>query len=619
MTVICPGARALLALALLAGAAAAATVDVQPGDTLWRIATRELGDGQKWAAIAALNGLEPPYEIKVGTRLELPEATGTPADGVAPRASPGAAPISAPSRTWRGRVDGVPTGGSGHATISGAVEPRENDDEASDRSDFPAAPAPGLASYLQSFPPDSTSIPLTHDDAVAMASNNLALRSGRLAPRAAATDVEVARAAFDPVFTASGDQSWDRTRSTTLRATDTRRTSYSAGIGQTLSTGTAYDFTLSGGRDHTIPSSSFVNPSHTNDVTVTVTQPLLEGAWRGAAHAGVDASRERLAAAEHRATRLGTEVVSEISVAYWTLAKAQTAEHLARASLALSEGLLARNERLLGLELIAAVEVLTARAGVATRRGSLVSAMNDRQRAAEELLFMIHGENARMQAGPPWAISEPEVAGEPGPESILEEGALARREDLAAARRDLDAAGISLRSASNALLPDLDVTGSVGTGSAASRTFGRAWDGTLDNDEPSWSIGVSMTIPIGNRGDRARFDAARIEDERRRLEVVELENSIRLEVRNTRRDVVLGRERLRVAEESRKLSEERLRAEQDRLDLGLGDTLRVLEAEEDATSAYLTEIRARHDLAAAVARFRAALGEATTEKIRGIP
>jgi outer membrane protein len=620
-------ARAALALALFAGASSAATVEVQPGDTLWRIATRELGNGQRWTEIAAMNGLEPPYEIKVGTRLELPGAAVSSGVSVPegmtrretsgrssmnsqdPGAERGRSSAARPEgpREWQGRRIGGesrrPT-----ARASAVVEPVDDGSAADEPAPPPPAP-PGLAAYLKALAPDAASTPLTLSAAVAMAENNLALRAGRLAPRTAATSVAVARASFDPVFTASGDQSWDRTRSATLRATDARRTSYSAGVGQTLSTGTAYDVTLSGARDHTIPSSSLVNPSHASDVTVTVTQPLLEGAGRGAAYADVDASRERLAAAENRAARLSTEVASEIAIAYWTLAGAQYAEQLSRASLALSEGLLVRNERLLGLELIAAVEVLTARAGVASRRGALVAAVNDRQRAAEELLFLIHGENARRETMRPWAVTEPEIVAEPGPESVLEAKALARREDLAAAMRDLDAAGISLRSASNALLPNLDVTGSVGTGSSASRTFGRAWDGTLDNNEPSWSVGLAVTIPIGNRGDRARFDAARIEDERKRLAVVELENSVRLAVRNARRDVVLGRERLNVAEESRKLSEERLRAEQNRLELGLGDTLRVLEAEEDATSAYLTEIRARHDLATAAAQLRAALGE----------
>lgn len=53
-------------------AAAARTYTVKQGDSLWTIASRELGDGRKAEEIARVNGLQAPYSIRVGDKLKLP-------------------------------------------------------------------------------------------------------------------------------------------------------------------------------------------------------------------------------------------------------------------------------------------------------------------------------------------------------------------------------------------------------------------------------------------------------------------------------------------------------------------------------------------------------------------
>ena len=45
---------------------------VQPGETLDRIAAMHLGDSNKWRAIAAANGIEDPLELRPGSLLAIP-------------------------------------------------------------------------------------------------------------------------------------------------------------------------------------------------------------------------------------------------------------------------------------------------------------------------------------------------------------------------------------------------------------------------------------------------------------------------------------------------------------------------------------------------------------------
>jgi hypothetical protein len=45
---------------------------VEPGDTLWSLAGRLLGNSHQWQALAGANDLKPPYTISPGDRLRIP-------------------------------------------------------------------------------------------------------------------------------------------------------------------------------------------------------------------------------------------------------------------------------------------------------------------------------------------------------------------------------------------------------------------------------------------------------------------------------------------------------------------------------------------------------------------
>jgi len=52
---------------------AAGDYEIQNGDSLWKIAARELGDGERWKEIAALNPKLDPNRLIVGRAIALPE------------------------------------------------------------------------------------------------------------------------------------------------------------------------------------------------------------------------------------------------------------------------------------------------------------------------------------------------------------------------------------------------------------------------------------------------------------------------------------------------------------------------------------------------------------------
>ena len=86
---------------------------VRRGDSLSRIARRELGDGNRWPEIAELNGLADPDLIAVGQKLRLPAGAASAAVGPARpepvrRANEPAPPPEAPPRGSAGRGSARP-------------------------------------------------------------------------------------------------------------------------------------------------------------------------------------------------------------------------------------------------------------------------------------------------------------------------------------------------------------------------------------------------------------------------------------------------------------------------------------------------------------------------------
>ena len=65
---------------------------VRPGDTLWNIAAREMGDGRRWLDIAQANQLQEPYKIEIGQVLAIPDSASRTTPGSAPRTTPDSAP-----------------------------------------------------------------------------------------------------------------------------------------------------------------------------------------------------------------------------------------------------------------------------------------------------------------------------------------------------------------------------------------------------------------------------------------------------------------------------------------------------------------------------------------------
>ena len=446
-----------------------------------------------------------------------------------------------------------------------------------------------LAELVQELPGQVASL----DDLVRVAlERNLPLEATRLRRRLAEAGVDVEGGDFDLGFTLGADVTRNRQFSD-------RGGTYRAGLNQVLPWGTALGLDLSGRRS---PGSSY-----DADVGLALSQPILEGFRTRDTDFRV--ARLLSEASVHRLGRANAAIVADVELAYWDLAEAEAIQAVLQRSHEIAEALLFRNQALAERQLVAEVDVITARSGVALRRSTLISARRARVDAAEATVFLVWGEGAGQELARdtlplktlPVEVSIPEVP----PYTEAEAMALGRRRDLAAARSELRGAEVAAESSRNARLPFFSLDGLVrrgGTDSSLGSSLGAI------NQGWSWSLGLNFAQPLGNRRDRGIDQIAQLTRELRRLDLMLIENIVRQDVREAVRAIVAGGERFEAGAEAAALASEQLEAERRRLDLGLGDSFRLLETEENAVQAELASVRARYDLARAVTRYRLAIG-----------
>lgn len=443
--------------------------------------------------------------------------------------------------------------------------------------------------------------PITLEELLRIASQyNFALRSARYSSDIAEASVKTEAGAFQPLLTASGNLA-----SQTV-PDDLRFQVLGAGITRQFALGTVVDLSWQTMRTRA-PGTADPQEQVDNGLVLSLRQPLLEGL--NVADAGVRSARFLRDAALLRTRWAEVSMVAEITQAYLALAEAEKIEEVHLVSVQIADSLLYRNLELNRRQLAPEIDVLIARSGLALRQANLVSARRQRLDSAEALAFLVYGSEAAVRL-PAGARLFRTTGGQISPPRLpsletAEEQAIAARSDLAAIRQELAALGTSVETSRNALRPNLDLVGSYGS-SATDLQSQSALSGLTD--DRSWSLGLVLSGYLGNRADRGRYESDRLQLEQGRLHLQEYENFVRQSVRAAWRGVESSLERLEFARSASEFSDRQLQAERQRLELGLGDSFRVLETEENAIEAHLQAVEAEFELGLAITQYNLVTG-----------
>jgi outer membrane protein TolC len=190
--------------------------------------------------------------------------------------------------------------------------------------------------------------------------------------------------------------------------------------------------------------------------------------------------------------------------------------------------------------------------------------------------------------------------------------ALDSRPDVAQSRIQLNNADIILSGTRNALLPTLNAIGDfrsnalVGsqntiTGPVLPQT------GQIQNP-PTYSIGLSLNIPLRNRAAQANMATASVNLRQNQLFLQRQINQIRVDVQNAITAVNQARTQYEAAVKGRVLQEQTLDADQKKLALGATTVYQVIQDQRDLTTAAAAEVTAQATYAGARVQLDVATG-----------
>jgi outer membrane protein TolC len=482
----------------------------------------------------------------------------------------------------------------------------------------------------------------TRDEAVRMAlDNNPELAVVRYEPGASDARVAAAQAVFLPTFTSGINRNSAATPPVNLFSGEsgiqTDFWSADAGLVQRLKWGGAsYNVSFLSQRTTTDNPFTSFTPSLTSALQAIFSQPLLRDFRTDSARAQIEIEHRNRDIADIQVRERTAQVAANAEAAYWGLVAALASVDVQQRSLDLAQELERNNRARVDVGQSPPLDLVAARAEVAQRQENLIVARTTALQA-EDLLRTIIVDPKRTDY---WSVRidpaerQPAVSGAPNVDEAVRR-ALADRSDIAQARKQIENSDTGIALAKNDTLPDLRAQATYLTnGQGGSRllreggfpgtiiglqntSYGSVLGQVLSADYPTWTVGLSLSYPLGQSQAEANLARARIEREQAVAQVRSLELSVVREVRDAALRLEQNRQRIETAKLGRELAEQRLDAEQKRFEVGMSTSFLVIQAQRDLSIARDNELRSYLDYQLAAVTFErvqktgTALGSAT--------
>jgi outer membrane protein TolC len=465
---------------------------------------------------------------------------------------------------------------------------------------------------------------LTVDEAVKMAlDNNVDLNADRLDPQISDTRVAAASSLFRPTINSAvnrNDQLQPPSSFLIPTPTSTDAVTSSAGMSQRLPwLGTSYS--IAWNAVHT-SSNSFLNsynPLLQSGLTLNVSQPLIRDL-------SVDAARQQLISShinrDIAGTRLRESIVhttANVKSAYWNLASAIANVGARTSTLGLAQELARVNKAKVDVGQSPPIDLVSAQAEVAANEEQLIIAQTAVRQAEDRLRMLIFDPTDRSIWNVPIEpIDSPPIARVTIDMDAAVTRALGSRADLARAQKDIDNAQASVKFANNQKLPDVRLNASYAAsglgGTQVLRTgdfpgtivgpgqvtdFNAVLNQLFARNYPTWSVGVSVSYPIGQSTEEANYARARLERTQAGERLKSSEARAIQQVRDAGWKIEMNAKRIETTRAASNLAEQRLDAERRRFEVGLSTSFLVIQAQRDLAQAKASELSAvlAYDLA----------------------
>jgi len=452
---------------------------------------------------------------------------------------------------------------------------------------------------------------LSLKDSIAIAlKNNLDITIEGFNPRLRDQDLTFEKSAYDPSAFLELTRSDNRLPAQLNLLTGQRVLSdlfdFNTGLRQKLPTGGTYELRFNNEYLHT-PRSGGPDSGFISELALTLTQPLLKNFGFEANETNIRIATNNQSISREQLRLKVSDITTQVYNGYVELVFAIQNLEVQRRSLRLAQELVTLNKARVRAGVAAPVEVTQAEAQEAARVQDVIlgeKAVYDAEDTLKVILNIPGGGSWGQEIQPTYSLSF-----DPKPINLEEtiRQALENRYEYKSAKLDIDSKELNVRLTRNQLLPDLSLAGSVSTNGFGT-SYGQDMSSVGSTDFISYSVGVVLTVPLGNRAAEATHTKARLTVDQAKTSLKQLELQIVQQVREAVRRVEANAKRVDANRAARALAEEQLRVEQRRLEAGVTTTFNVLSFQRDLSAAQANELRAIADYVESLANL---------ERVRG--
>ena len=446
--------------------------------------------------------------------------------------------------------------------------------------------------------------------------NNLDIERGRLDPQVAHTQVEQARAVFDPTvgLTASLSQTKTLPQNRTVNIDQlTGETSVSItrpfskdvavapSFKQQIVTGANYELRFVNTWNKASPATfgtttRIVNPRYEGTLQLTFTQPLLKNFGIEVNTANIRQAQNTEEIARQRLLQTVLDTIFAAQFGYWELVFRIEDLGVKREAQTLAENFLAENKLRVELGTLAPVELVQSETQVKQREGDVITAeaaLHEAEDVLKETLNIpeiIGTWRIRLRPTdlPPFT---------PIADTSIEEKvnfALQHRPDIVQAQLTVASQMIARDAARNQRLPQVDLGGTASVSSFGG-DLGTATTELGATDGYNWNFSLTFSYPLGNRAANNTLQQQNLLLKQALIDQRKVQNTVSREIFQTVRDLETASKRVEVTRAATVLARTQLEAEQEKFRLGLSTSFNVLQFQNQLTSARSDEIRALSD------------------------
>ncbi len=507
-------------------------------------------------------------------------------------------------------------------------------------------------------------LPISIQDAITLAlQNNNDIDSSRIGVQIAEYNLRAAQGVYDPAFVSESfyERRTTPTASTIGGATNGSVTqsslTNSTGVnGFSPFQGGSYSADFSSSRTNTSNQNATLNPQYPSLLALSYTQPLFRGRTIDNNRRTIEIAKKNLSLSDAQFRQRAIEIIAQVEQAYWDLAYALRNLQVQIDAVKQARLQLESNQRLVAQGVLAPIDIIAANAQITTFEQNIYTAQENVTIAENTLKTLMLPDRTNeiwTRALVPVSPVEVEVPNVPLETAIA--AALTNRQEIAQLQTSAEINRINERYFRDQTKPQVDLIGTYQAAGLAGAVVPRAATtpsalttrvnelsalaglpelpvttttntvpsnlvggyfnsigNLLQNDFPTYNIGVRISLPFGNRTAKANLGRTLAEGTQIVNQRAQTEQIIEADVRNALQTLRSAEARLQAAAATRASAEQLFESEQRQFRAGTSTVFLVFQRQTTLISARAIELQAQTTLNKAVSNFQRVLGTTLT-------